>query len=334
MTVIEQFESYAEPAAVVVDQLYHAVVGLDGRWEQPFERIEAGVDDPTVGFVGASCADVEGELALVAVGTDGRLYHSGVDRDRRWRPFSALSSEPPDDRPREFYAAACAGGHGVLQLVAVGSDGRLYHSLRRRDGGWQDRFEVVESERLGGPEAFASVSCARAGDSLQLVALGAGGQLYHAVRDPDGVWWDFRSLGRTRLYDTPARFLAVDCAAIRGGSLQIVGAGADGRLYHTVRWPDGAWQRYFGVLGGQPHGGGLLFGLGVGCAGSGHALGVVAIGADNQLAYCTRMPDGSWRRSVRAARHRHGAPAVYQVSCAAIGDALHVVGGTWQGGFA
>jgi hypothetical protein len=333
MTIIENLESSAEPAAVAADQLYHAVVSLDGRWERPFELIEAEVDDPP-GFAGASCADVEGELALVAVGTDGRLYHTGLDRDRRWRSFSAVSSRLPDNRPEEFYAAACAGGHGVLQLVAVGSDGRLYHSLRRRGGAWQDRFEVVESERLGGPEAFATVSCARAGDSVHLAALGAGGQLYHSVRDPDGVWRDFRCLGRGRLYDAPARFLAVDCAAIRGGSLQIVGVGADGCLYHTVLWPDGAWQRYFGVLGGQPHGGALAFGLGVACAGSGHALGVVAIGADKRLVCSTRMPDGSWRRSVRAGRQRHAAPDCYQVSCAAIGDALHVVGGTWQGGFA
>lgn len=336
MTTIESYEKSAEPAPAATDQLYHALRSADGRWQGPFELIGPSDGEHPAGFVGATCTEVAGELMLIAVGTDGELYLTTRDRDGSWEPFLALRRGDVYGGPKQFYAATCAATRGELQLVGLGSTGRLYHTIRAADGSWQDHFELIDAEAHGGPDAFAAVSCTSIGDSLHVVVLDASGQLHHTIRSANGAWQEFRGLARGELYDAPARFVAIDCAAAWGGSLQVVGVGSDAQLYHTIRWPDGTWQRYFGVLGGQRYGGAPQFALSVGCARVGDALGLVAIDSGNRLFHSTRQPDGSWRDtlSFRGGSRHYGPPAFYHVSCASTGDALHIVGGTWQGGFA
>jgi len=333
MTTITTFAKTPEPLNPAADQLYHVVCSIDGRWQKLRQIGDAG-GDPLPGFVGAACAEVSGALMLAAVGTDGELYHTTSDSDGDWRPFAALRDEWIEGGPREFYAAACCETRGGLQLIGLGSDSRLYHTVRLPDGSWQGQFGLIDAEAHGGPDAFAGLCCAASGDSLHLVARDHDGQVHHAVRDGDGYWQDFHGLGS--LYDAPARFVAVDCAIGWDGALHVVGVGSDAQLYHTIRWPDGSWQRYFGVLGGQQHGVALRFALSVACARVGHDLAVVAICSDHRLFHSTRLPDGSWRRSMwfGEQQHRDSPVEFFDVSCASNGDALHLVGGTWQGGFA
>jgi hypothetical protein len=349
MTTMTSFDNATEPEAAATDQLFHTVRSADGRWQELIGLGQDNLEQVPAGFVGASVTTIAGALMLVGVGTDGELYHSTREFDGSWHPFHALRRGGIAGGPADFYSASCAGIHGVLHLIGQGSDGLLYHTVRFPDGRWRDYFELIDAEVLGGPSAFSAAACAADGDCLQVVALDVNGQLHHTLREADGNWQQFRGLGRGQLYDAPARFVGISCATV-GGCLHIVGAGADGRLYHTIRWPDGTWQRYFGVLGGQQYGGAPHFALSVGCARVGHALEVVAIGSDNRLFHATRRPDGSWRESLRfgagqlldgegqflegAGQLLEGSPAFYDVSCAGTGNALHVVGGTWQGGFA
>ncbi len=331
MTTITSHAKTPDPLNPATDQLYHAVCSVDGRW-QAFGLI--GGDDPAPGFVGAGSATVDGALMLVAIGTDGELYHSSRDANGDWQPFTGLRDEWIEGGPREFYAAACCGGRGALHLVGLGSDARLYYTSRLSDGSWQGHFELIDGELLRGPDKFGGVSCAVAGDLLHVVALDQTGQAHHTARDGAGGWQEFRSLAA--LYDAPARFVAIDCAVVWGGSLHVVGVGGDAQLYHTVQWPDGTWQRYFGVLGGQQHGVVPRFALSVACTRVGHDLGLVAICSDHRLFHSTRLPDGSWRGSTWFGEQqlREWPVEFFDVSCASAGDALHLVGGTWQGGFA
>ncbi len=342
----------AGAAPTTRDRLFHTFRCGDHCWRP---LLDLGTDDEEgpAGFVGASCTSVGDALVLVGVGTDGELYEATCDLDGLLRPFTALRQRVAvawdridDGGPRAFYAVTCAGTRGYLHVVGQGSDGRLYHTLRMPSGIWQDRFSIVNGDRLGGPETFTTAACASDGDLLHLVVLDEHGELCHTVREADGQWQDFSRLGRGQLHDTPTRFVAIDCAAV-GDCLQIVGVGSDGLLYHTIRWPDGTWQRYFGVLGGQQYGGARRCALSVGCARMNHGLEVVAVGADNQLFHATRRPDGSWRESLRfgpgdadervldnVGLRLDSRPAFYDVSCTSAGDVLHIVGSTWQGGFA
>jgi hypothetical protein len=334
MTTITSYAKTPEPLNPAADQLYHAVCSVDGRWRN-FGPIGAGgSEEAPPGFVGAGCAEVAGTLMLVGVGVDGELYHASRDDDGEWQPFAGLRDEWIEGGPREFYTAACCGGRGALHLVGLGSDARPYHTVRLPDGSWQGHFEVIDGELLGGPEKFGAVSCAVAGETLHVVALDQSGQAHHTARDGEGNWHQFRSLGQ--LYDAPARFVAVDCAAVWGGSLHLLGVGGNGELYHTIRWPDGTWQRYFGVLGGQQHGVVPRFALGVACTHVGHDLGLIAICSDHRLFHSTRQPDGTWRGSMWFGEQqlRDWPVEFFDVSCASTGDALHLIGGTWQGGFA
>jgi hypothetical protein len=410
MTLTASFDRTSEPAVETTDQLYHSVRRSDGGWLGMTGLLERGLDDGPSGFVGASATGLGDALELVAAGTDGELYHATRWPDSSWEPFTALRGAgrlrprptAPFERiigsvhggPPQFYGAACAHARGLLHVVGLGCDGHLCHTVRWPNGCWQHRFERVPAID-DGQATVAAVACAGDRDALHLAALDSDGQLHYAIRDGEGQWQDFERLGRDRLYDAPPRFAAIDCATVRG-CLQIIGVGSDGRLYHTLRWPDGTWQRYFGVLGGQEYGGAPRFALGVGCARVGLALEVVAIGADGRLQHATRRPDGSWRESHfggasgspggkrlldGSEQTQHGEqrlliggeqphsgeqqladvsaqllrgsglgdggqlrrggeqlpdepPPFYAVSCASAGQELHVIAGTWQGGFA
>lgn len=332
MTTITSFAQIPQPAIPATDQLYHSICSPEGGW-QAFNLIEGDLDDGPPGFVGATVTRLRNALMLVGVGTDGELYHTIRDSDGSWQEFGRLREGVVGGGPRDFYSATSACARGALHLIGLGSDGCLYHAIGGPDRGWQDEFELIDAERHCGPEAFAAAACAGIGDALHLVALDTRGQAYHAVRDPRRGWQHFRGLGQ--LYDAPTRFVAIDCGVVEDGSLHIVGVGSDARLHHTIRLPDGSWQRYFGVLGGQQHGVVPRFTLSVACASVGSALGVVAISSDHRLFHFTRAPDGSWRGSMRFGNGqlRDRPPEFYGVSCASSGKAMHVVGGTWQGGF-
>lgn len=333
MTTITRFAETPDLTSPTADQLYHASCRADSQWPA-FAVIDAELDDRPPGFVGASVTDVDGALMLVGVGTDGELYHTIGNPDGRWQDFVGLRDGLVGGGPRDFYAAASGNCGGVFHVVGLGSDGLLYHAASKPGRGWQGEFERIDPQLPGGPPAFAAAACAGIEDSLHLVALDTSGQACHAVHHPDGGWQSFRGLGQ--LYDAPSRFVAIDCAALSDGSLHIVGVGSDARLHHTIRFPDGSWQRYFGVLGGQQYGVVPRFTLSVACAAVGPVLGLVAISSDHRLFHFTRAPDGSWRGSPRfgEGQLRNGSPEFYGVSCASTGEALHVVGGTWQGGFA
>ncbi len=92
---------------------------------------------------------------LVAVGTDGELYHTSRDASGDWQPFTGLRDEWIEGGPREFYAAACCGERGALHLVGLGSDARLYYTSRLPDGSWQGHFELIDGGGSRGPDTFA-----------------------------------------------------------------------------------------------------------------------------------------------------------------------------------
>ena len=220
---------------------------------------------------------------------------------------------------------------GVLQVVGLGIDGQLWHTIRNPDGTWTPSFGRIEGVSSGGPPAFTHVSCGNFdGLALQVVGLGDDGQLWHTIRNPGGTWTPSFGLIEGVSSGGPAKFVDVACGSSDGFALQVVGLGDDGRLWHTIRNPDGTWTPSFGIIEGESSGGPASF-KSVGCAGTespSPGLQVVGVGVDGQLWHTIRNDDGTWTPSFGLIEGvSSGGPANFiDVACGSDGFALQVVG--------
>jgi hypothetical protein len=207
------------------------------------------------------------------------LWHTIRNANGSWQAaFGLIAGQSPGGPCPGFVAEACGSADGqALQVVGVGTDGKLWHTIRYPNGGWQSSMGLIESQSSGGPAGFKDVGCAGAGGGLHVVGLGNDGKLWHTIRNANGGWQSSFGLIESQSSGGPASFVAVACGSADGHALQVVGVGSDGRLWHTIRNPNGSWQSGFGLIESQSAGGPRSF-KGVGCAGAGGGLHVVGVG--------------------------------------------------------
>src|SRR5260370_1074734 len=115
-----------------------------------------------------------------------------------------------------------AGVGDALQIVAAGSDGLLYHTIRNADGSWQNFFGLVEGQVQGGPPQFGVVGCAGVGDALQLVAVRFHGLLSHTPLNVIRFLLSSFAVDLGQVHDRPPQFGWGGCAGV-GDAPQLVG---------------------------------------------------------------------------------------------------------------
>jgi len=101
---------------------------------------------------------------------------------------------------------------------------------------------------------------------------------------------------------------------------------AGGQLWHTIRHSDQSWQPFFGLIEGVESNNPGAFSA-ISCAGVGDQLQVVGI-AGGQLWHTIRHSDQSWQPffGLIEGVESNNPGAFSAVSCAGVGDQLHVVG--------
>jgi hypothetical protein len=257
------------------------------------------------------------------------LWHTLRKSDGTWQTDFGLIEGQSGGGPSSFVHIACGCSDGQsLQVVGLGTDNRLWHTIRFPDGSWQPQFGLVESQSVGGPQSFTATSCVGAGSALHIVGLGSDGQLWHTIRNADGTWQGQFGIVEGQSAGGPSAFVAVACGSADGQSLHVVGLGTDDQLWHTIRLPDGTWQATFGLVEGQSSGGPPAF-VGVACAGANQALHVIGLGSDNRLWHTLRQSNGTWQSQFGLVESQSagGAAKFVGVTCgSADGQTLQVVG--------
>jgi hypothetical protein len=210
--------------------------------------------------------------------TDALLWHT-IRYPTTWQAFFGQIEGSVTGGPQSFTNVTCGTVDGQsLQVVGVGSDGQLWHTIRNAAGTWQNFFGQIEGAVSGGPPRFTAVACAGTGAGLQVVGVGSDGQLWHTIRNAAGTGWqNFFGLIEGGVTGGPPRFTDVSCGTVDGQSLQVVGVGSDGQLWHTIRNAAGTWQNFFGLIEGAVSGGPSSF-TAVACAGTGAGLQLVGVG--------------------------------------------------------
>ena len=148
------------------------------------------------------------------------------------------------DRPAVGRVAAVVEG-GRLQVIVSTTDGGVWHGRRAADGSW-DRFAPVAFPDAGGLGAARPATVAAADGRVHVLAVDAG-RVWHAVRSADGDWRP--SVGAVDVVDaldTGGPAVTAVTARATGERLHVLVTTADGRMWHTVRAPNGRWRAAFG----------------------------------------------------------------------------------------
>ncbi|MEU9075901.1 hypothetical protein ACFYUY_19455 [Kitasatospora sp. NPDC004745] len=221
--------------------------------------------------------------------TKGQFFHGTRNADGTWTGLGALNGVATAPQFNGTEEAIAAAPDGSSQVVGIGLDGNVYHTVRYTSGSWQPWGALTDFN--GKQMAASQVSIAVGPDgSAQVLAVGADTVLYHAIRSANGSWSAFQPLV---LKDgSPMKAGRVSIAVGPDGSSQTLAIGGDGVVYHTVRAADGSWTPFQPVLGTD---GGPVHASDVSIAANrdGSAQ-LLVIPGDGNVYHEIRRSDGSW----------------------------------------
>jgi hypothetical protein len=184
-------------------------------------------------------------LHLAGTTADGHLWHTIRYKDGSWQQFGDVEGPAGDRGVIRDVACASLDAENELHVAAINTKGRLWHTIRYRDGSWQ-QFGDVE-EQAGDRGNFVGVDVATIDYGLHVCGVTDAGRLWHTIRYGIGTWQQFGDV------EGPAgdrgKFASVSAGETRVGELHVAGTTADGHLWHTIRYRDGTWQQFGDVEG-------------------------------------------------------------------------------------
>jgi hypothetical protein len=190
-------------------RLWHTIRRGDGSWMQ-FGNVEAQAGAPYApgGVFDVAC-DAEplgGAIHVFAVARS-RIWHTIRRADGSWTQFDNINVQASDPGRVESVDVATRLTNfpeGVLpeyeiHVCAVTQDGRLWHTIRDKNGAWT-QFRDVEAQ-AGDLGDVSGVACAIAdtgGEPLVLHVVGVtkDSHLGHTIRSNNGSWTQFGDVER------------------------------------------------------------------------------------------------------------------------------------------
>ncbi len=203
--------------------MWHTIRHRDGSWQPSFGDVKSVESNDPGHFSAVGCAGVSGELHVVGLTDDGRMWHTIRHDDQSWQPFFGDVKGVESNDPGYFSAVAAGSGvNGDLHLVAVTDIGGMWHTIRHRDGSWQPFFGDVKSIESNDPGHFSAVGCAGVNGEVHVVGLTDDGRMWHTIRHDDQSWQPFFGDVKGVESNDPGYFATVACAGVERAAGRVV----------------------------------------------------------------------------------------------------------------
>jgi hypothetical protein len=155
--------------------IYHTIRFTEQFDWQPFGNVSQAAEGAGKNFRGAACAELGGDLHVVAHDADGTLWHTiRFTEQLNWQPFGNASEAAGNPNAR-FSVIGCANVGGDLHVVGATTGGRILHTIRfTQTQSWQpwgDVSAVVGPFPSASGERLADVACASVGGDLHVCCV-------------------------------------------------------------------------------------------------------------------------------------------------------------------
>jgi hypothetical protein len=258
----------------------------------------------------------------------GKEWYTTRGQDGRWSNTYETVEAQERNNPGPFTDVACAGAGDTLHVVGLSQDGRQWHTLRDDQGTWQRNYYPVPGQEGNNPGPFCTAACAGVEDDLHLLGLTRAGQMWHTIRYPDSSWQANYDFVPGQDSSDPGPFTDLACAGL-GDRLHVLGLARDGRVWITARYAGGNWEPRFGLLDGQDSNNPFMA---IALADADTTLHVVGLSMLGQQWHTFRDNLGAWHAFGLIEGQEQNDPGPFlELSCAGVGDTLHVVGLSLKG---
>ncbi|GAA3034021.1 hypothetical protein GCM10020229_51810 [Kitasatospora albolonga] len=267
---------------------FHGTRLADGRWAGLGALNGVGDAPFFVGSEAAIAGMPDGSAQVVGIGNDGSVYHRTRLADGIWTGFAPLAGV--GSASMQASSVAIAGlPDGSSQVVAVGSDGNVYHESRSPDGRWTG-FAPLAGVGTWSMQASRVAIAGLPDGTAQVLAVGNDGNVYHESRLAGGSWTGFAPLAGAGTVAMQARDVAI--TGLSDGTSQVLVVGSDGNVYHEQRMSSGDWTGFVALEGvGTP----TMQASSVSIAGLPDGSSqVVAVGNDGNVYHEARRADAGW----------------------------------------
>ncbi|MFF4648169.1 trypsin-like serine protease [Streptomyces sp. NPDC001389] len=271
----------AESLVQAGSTLYQGIRLADGSWTG-FTDVQAKSGD-IGGVRTAAVAGINGDTHVVALGGNGRLWHTSRKADGTWGVFGDINAEAGGLSNITQVSTVSIGTD--LHVVAV-AGGRVFHTVRSgANGTWTPFGDVAVA--VGPIGAVTSVATASAGGQLQLVAV-SGGKAFHTVRATTGHWTGWGDVAGVAGVTGPISSVAMAGAA--GDAHIVIATDSGTKQYHSIRYADGTWapfgdlRDYLGAVTAKSVAAGTVDG----------ELQVAVTTTDNRIVHTVRHTDRTW----------------------------------------
>ena len=102
----------------------------------------------------------DGSSQMLGIGTDGNVYHNIRGATGSWQGWQPVAGYNGNARFAGTKVAIAGMPNGASQMLAVGTDGNVYHNIRGATGSWQGWQPVAG---YNGSARFAGTKVAIAG---------------------------------------------------------------------------------------------------------------------------------------------------------------------------
>jgi hypothetical protein len=182
------------------------------------------------------------------------LWHTIRHANGGWDPEGNVKGQIGD--PGDVIAlAATSAATAEAQFMLGTQDGRLWHTIRHANGGWDHEGDVKGQIGDVGQVVAVAATSAAAGE-VQFMLAAQDGRLWHTIRHASGGWDRAGDL-KGQIGD-PGHVIAVAGTSAATGEARFMLATQDGHLWHTIRHANGSWDHEGDVKGQIGDRGGVI----------------------------------------------------------------------------